>query len=729
LYPVLLLLLPAVGTAQTGKRIPRTVLALYDGKEDARIALGPIHRLVEMPLNHLGLVVTYRDIQRGLPSLNELNDVRGVLTWFQSDEMADPIGFLSWAESVVDSGKRFVILGNFGVSQDSKKRPTPQAAINRFFLKLGLRSEGGWRQITYDVKAIYKDPFMVEFERPLDVVLSAFEQVKNIDTRAQSFLIVQRGGDPRMESHLVVAGPAGGYVAPGYTHYSNAEHNRLQWFINPFEFFRIAFGTDDLPKPDTTTLSGRRIFYSHVDGDGWRNLTELAAYRKSKTLSTEVILNEVINAFPELPVTVAPVAADIDPEWLGNSESLRLAKTILALPQVEAGSHTYSHPLNWSAYAGSKRAPETRSFGQVLKTIFSREEQEYGESTAKKGYSSPRSYSQRPFSLTQEVDGSISFINSLLPVGKKVQLLQWSGDTEPFEEAVARTRAAGVRNLNGGDTRFDRDYPSYAWVSPLGREVGKQRQIYASNSNENTYTDMWSDRYFAFQHLVRTIKNTETPLRVKPFNVYYHMYSGQKLSSLTAIVANLRYSRNQEITPIPTSQYAAIADGFYQTQITLLGPQRWRITNRDALQTIRFDQATFRTVDFAGSTGVIGQRHHQGSLYVALDASDPAPVIALKAQPDGSQVSAAEHPYLIHSRFHVWELRRSSDSFSFQTQGFGRGEMAWKVPRAGRFQIEVQRQQGVKHFQATVGKDGVLAFEIGPGPIDSAKVTVKRLGH
>jgi len=28
-----------------------------------------------------------------------------------------------------------------------------------------------------------------------------------------------------------------------------------------------------VPKPDTTTLAGRRIYYSHIDGDGWKELT------------------------------------------------------------------------------------------------------------------------------------------------------------------------------------------------------------------------------------------------------------------------------------------------------------------------------------------------------------------------------------------------------------------------------------------------------------------------
>ena len=82
-------------------------------------------------------------------------------------------------------------------------------------------------------------------------------------------------------------------------------------------FFRLAFGTDDLPKPDTTTLCGRRMYFSHIDGDGWRNLCEINKYRKRRAMSAEVILDEVLMRFPELPVSVAPIAADLDLRWHG----------------------------------------------------------------------------------------------------------------------------------------------------------------------------------------------------------------------------------------------------------------------------------------------------------------------------------------------------------------------------------------------------------------------------
>src|SRR5262249_54079913 len=156
-----------------------------------------------------------------------------------------------------------------------------------------------------------------------------------------SYLVARRGGSPESDSHLVVVNANGGFAAAGYLIYTNEEALSLQLYLNPFEFFRKAFETDRFPKPDPTTISGRRVFYSHVDGEGWRILTEIGGYRRGGDLSARVVLEKVLRAFPDLPVTVAPIAADIDPDWYGTPKSVALARAMLALPHVEAGSHTY----------------------------------------------------------------------------------------------------------------------------------------------------------------------------------------------------------------------------------------------------------------------------------------------------------------------------------------------------------------------------------------------------
>jgi hypothetical protein len=328
-------------------------------------------------------------------------------------------------------------------------------------------------------------------------------------------------------------------------------------------------------------------------------------------------------------------------------------------------------------------------------------------------YDVPRTYAHATLRHEQEISGSIAFINRLLPPHKRVKVHQWSADTYPSEEAIAATKAAKVRNINGGNNRFDRAFPSHAWIAPLGRQVGNHWQIYASNSNENSYTENWTQGYFGFRHLVQTLRNTETPVRLKPINLYYHMYSGERTSSLLALRANLEFIRDQNIAPIATSRYAAIADGFFSSKIIAMDRNRWRFENRDALQTIRFDQATLKTVDFTLSEGVIGQRHFQGSLYVALDETHPAPVIALTYSDKTDQELQAKQPYLVQSQWRVYALDSTKKRVRFNSDGFGPGEFYWQFPLPGAYKIIATNNLGKR--QRTVmrtDKNGQLILSL-----------------
>lgn len=703
--------------------LPRTILALYDSRYMKDTALVPIHQVAEMPLNHLGLIVRYHDVNKPLPSVEQLTDVRGVLTWFQSDAMADPRGFLKWAGAMLDAGKRFLVVGDLSVAFDLKRARTPQAEVDEFWSRLGLKSDGSWRATTYDWKIAAHDDSLVGFERSLGGPLSGFPGVTKIDPNVKSYLTIRRGGNPATDVELVAIGPRGAYAAPGYLISEIEESQRRQWYVNPFEFFRTAFETDGVPKPDTTTISGRRIFYSHVDGDGWRNLTQVQRYKKKEATAADVILDDVLRAYPDLPVTVAPIAGDLDPAWFGSDKILRTARAMFALPHVEAGSHTYGHPLAWGLMPLEPRRTLRaavavgldRFFGYQLKGQAGQDGEALNLEHLTKGGS--RTYNVEPFSLDLEIGKSIAYITALVPSGKQVRVLQWSGDTTPPASAIAATRALGVRNLNGGDTRFDPEFPSYGWVRSLGRQVGDQRQVYSSASNENTYTSGWTERFFGFRYLQATLKNTESPVRVKPHNIYYHMFSGEKLSSLTAVLENYEYARTQELAPITASDYAAIVDGFYSAQIVPIGDDRWRIENRDGLQTIRFDGHANRFVDFSQSHGVIGQREYQGSLYVALDSSDISPIVALAGTP-------SRGPYLVQSRWLVSSMTSDGDGFVFSTRGFGGGESAWHVAPSTTFRISVTSKSGTVRSNARSDEDGLLTLSLAPSTNEPFQVSV-----
>lgn len=754
---------------QQGKIIPRVILAFYDGKQQ-KSWFTRAHRIAEMPLNHLGLIVQHHDLRQPLPDPKQMAKVRGILLWFESNAMPDPRTFLQWLLKAMDAGKPVAVLGEHGFLQDLEGNAAPKFLLNAFWKRMKVKIKDDWVKFTYNASPIAKDASMVEYERPLQGVLPSFTINRPIDNRVKSYLVVRDGANQATESHLVMLGPKHGFIASGYAVFESQDFTQLQWRINPFRFFRHVFRTVNLPKPDTTTMNNRRIYYSHIDGDGWRNRAEMKRYTKMQTLSSEVILREVIEPYPDLPVTVGPVVADLHPDWYGTEETVAIAKEMLALPQVEAATHTFSHPLDWGFFAKGDLVAKERPFlkfypsreflqsanDRFLKAIGIKKKNQTPpydtarwrqvkararkEKKAKNGkleklssthYRTPRAFAVIPFDLTLEIEGAIDFVQDLLPPGKKVALVQWSGNTLPYEEVLRKTRLAGVRNINGGDTRFDQKYASVAWVAPLGRRVGQEQQVYASNSNENTYTNLWTEHFFGFKHLVRTVLNTETPMRLKPFNVYYHIYSGEKQASLNAVLENLNFARTLPIAPVTTSHFAAIVEGFISAELEQVLPQSYRVLNRGLLQTIRFDQATFKAVDFSRSKGVLGQKWYQGSLYIALDAQEPAPIITLKEQEQADQLPKESTPYLIESRWQIWDFTVTAQKqMQFQAQGFGQGDMHWFMGDMlqKQYQVMLYDQNGkLLHqevYQANNQQQSVVDFKLPDLANQAIKVTV-----
>ena len=665
------------------QEIARTVMALYDSRREPDLRRSRIHRLVDMPVNHLGFVIWYHDIAQGLPKPNMLSGIRAVVTFFDGP-VPNPGAYADWASGVLDQDIRYVILGDLGMPVGGSDQGVALDKVNGVLRRIGIEAGGRYVSPSYRTKALHKNPWMVEFERPLNGMLPGFDIIRAVGPKVQVHLALQVGDDAATRSDVVAVGPSGGYVAPGYAFHYDPSFNRMQWRINPFEFFRSALLPGEAPIPDTTTVVGRRIYYSHIDGDGWRSLSELYANTDDRRKAAEVVMTEAIIPYPDLPVTVAPVVADLHPDWDGDDQDREIARQIFRLPQVEAGSHTWTHPLDWEFFENYDQEAEQNyvAFPEEYRKALIRIEL---------GYPAPRSFFDRPFVLDQEIAGSVDYINGLLPSGKRTRIVQWSGDASPFEAALAATAGIGLPNINGPDNRFDEEYSSYAYLTPVGIRVGSQLQIYSSASNESAYTDIWTRNFFGFRHLDRTVLRTETPYRVKPFNIYYHMYSGSKPASLNALLANLDLARKSRIAPVSTSNYASIAQGFYTARMISLGDRRWRIEDRGSLQTVRFDRASFTSVDFDRSTGILGQIHHQGSLYVSLDPAEAVPMIALRDVEDTDRPAVTERPYLQDSRWLISDLSDFGKGWAFTAEGYGAGEMVWRA-RPGTYLIRLQSE-------------------------------------
>jgi polysaccharide biosynthesis protein PelA len=743
----LFLLLIVQHAACWSAALPRGVIALYDSKADKDSWFSNVLQYAATPIEQQGLVITYHDVQQGFPDLVDDQNILGAVIWdvYTLDAKQEQ-EYLDWAIRSLEGKKKLVFLGNLPGEQ-LKPGVAQQEKVNHFWQLMGLSVNNTYEGDSFGTQYIEGPPFVLNFERSMTGKMPKYLPVSADNPNTTVYLTAKSALGKK--SALVASTPSGGYVASGYALYKGYFNDRdyIQWYINPFIFFKDAYQTQHYPKPDTTTLSGRRMYYSHIDGDGWNSVSLIGDYRENRDISAKVIFDEVIAPNAHLPVTVAPVVADLDPDWVGLPQSQKVAKELFALDQVEIGSHTYSHPFDWGFFKDYDPRDEEQyldkypfktwvdnSVFDEMTELLDKEDGERKDHLEKEfhypkkvglGYTIPRAFANKKFNINLEVAGSAKFINRLADQKKTVQVIQWSGNCLPFEKALEIAYGSGLKNINGGDTRFDAEYDSYGWVRPLGRNVGPWRQVFSSMSNENLYTDLWSKRFYGFNRLPHTFYHTETPIRVRPMNLYYHMYSGEKFASLQALLQNIEYIDNQEIIPVETSYFTDVVDGYYNTEITPMGENQWSISNRGALQTIRFDEATFKVVDIEQSKGVIGQRHLQGSLYVALDENVKDPLIALREQEQYYQLPDAIDPYLIESRWHIWGLGYlGKETWRFQAQGYGDGEMSWYVPKDGEYVVNV----GNKEVMTIGASDHVLELVLTQLSADPLVITIKRKG-
>jgi polysaccharide biosynthesis protein PelA len=398
----------------------------------------------------------------------------------------------------------------------------------------------------------------------------------------------------------------------------------------------------------------------------------------------------------------------VQPLLGGNANGIQWARQLFALPQVEVASHTHTHPYNWQFFESySRDAEESMVRGYRPPDMPMRERLSAAMARAAgKTYSNarydpyiagtddlPRTYLRQPFDLDKEVIGALKFSEQFAPRGKRAKLYLWSGDTTPFEGAVNTVRRAGARNMNGGDSRLDAEYPSVAYVPALSRVIGNERQIYSVNSNENTYTNDWTGPFGGQMMLEHTLKNTESPRRLKGFNLYYHMYSGEKQASLRAIRHFLNMARQAEVIPIEASHYAAMADDFFGVEMEQVDLFAWSISRRGAVQTMRLDEAAKLAVDFAASIGVVGETRNGDTIYATLDPKVERVVLALKARPEADVADETTGPIatLVSSRWRLENMVASDCKQSFRVFGYGPSDMRWQTDKSRGFRVSLTR--------------------------------------
>ncbi len=582
--------------------MPRKILMLYSGPEDAQHT--SLNWYAAMPLNYLGYSTRIRNVADGLPRGTLAGRYAGIVTWFENNHVTQGAALYRWLRRQMRDGVPVAVLGSFGFPADAGQ-----------LRALGL-SAGRIPRGLVQNRVAFSDPRYVGFET--HPVPAAPDNFLPLALRKGRTLLALRDAQGQTEDAIGLT-PWGGYaLSPDVVSALGAVPHRkgkapAAWVLNPFRFFRKALRLPPMPVPDTTTESGRRMLMAQIDGDGFANKSWIYRYRDQ--YAGAVILKQILEKY-RIPTSASFIVSYFTPHGLFPKAATKLtaiARRIAALPWVEVASHTFSHPFDWPAL---ERDPGLMGHKGNLR---------YGYALAVPGYTR--------FSARKEIVWADRWIDRhIAPRGKRVSLVQWSGDCDPDARVLALSYRAHVLNLNGGGATETYAEPFVTKVRGLGIFKGRHFQVYSPMQDENVYTHSWtSPYYYGYVRAIQTFKLTDTPRRLKPLDIYYHFYSGARVAGLRALRTVIAWALRQRTDPVFPSHFARIAVDFGHA-VVARGAHSWYISDAGAAQEWRIP-ARLGYPRLRGSRGLAGFDRHGAVRYIHIAPVPAGKTVRIRLTP------------------------------------------------------------------------------------------------
>ncbi len=623
---------PEMGTVGIGRIevMPRKILLVQTIDRDQSLDETMGVRSIAMPLNYLGYDIQYADINQPLPSRISNDRYAGIVVAI--DRTVNNSGaWRQWLLRKINQGMRVAVFNQFGFPIDI------QAAG-----ALGLEMVAGRPSLSKSPQIVTKAPMM------------GFEIMPAPDIRDALGIRVDASGEPllrlKVDNYIYDAAALtswGGYVLGNNTVVYLDAIQQDRWVVDPIKFLKQALALPDMPVPDLTSENGRRLMFTHVDGDGFASLGEFSG--ATNQYSGQILYKQVFTKYP-LPMTISVIegelgATGMHPELTPVLEPI--ARKIFSLPNVEIGSHTYSHPFNlWQIdEITGKRVLGKLNPEWVENEQFSLDIPNYD------------------FNVNREIQGSIDYINHrLAPAGKSVLAVLWSGDAAAPKIALRHAGQAGVLNINGGNTTITKSSNSWTNISPYGVAKGNrldEYQVYAGVMNENVYTDDWMGPFYGFQRVLETFALTDTPIRFKPVDIYYHFYSGTKAASLKALHTVFNAVVKQPVFPIYTTEYIKRALDWRHVAVAREG-NRWVVRSGANLRQLRWPGAGIP--DLSTASGVSGYLPGPGGLYIHMGGNQASFTIGPQA--------GGNTPYIAQASGFVRNFQRTGTGMEFELGGY-----------------------------------------------------------
>ncbi|MBW4047228.1 MAG: alpha-1,4 polygalactosaminidase [Proteobacteria bacterium] len=558
-----------VGTVEL---VPRRILLLHSCAQGDSPALSTqsAHLYGAMPLEYWGLVPEYRYVGEAAPTQPLAGRYAGVVLWSDRTDVPEPA--LQLLRQAKAEGVMVAILGQ------------PETSVLGIF---GLQPSEGTLPGPLTVQRPPEAP-----NGEMIPLIPAADTMGLVAGPGSQVWLRATGTDGSSMDGAALT-PWGGYALGSFGVFNLPGEVGVRWSIDPIAFFRGALRLGDAPMPDITTRTGRRAFFVHFDGDGWVN----ACDRPGSPLACEVLVTEFLEKY-HTPTLASIIVAEVSHEGLYPATAgaaQKWAQRMFALPHIEVGSHTWSHPFDWVA------ASEEHSRGKPTKAL------PYGNYLPMPNYR---------FSTHTEVVGARAYIeNKLCPPGKPCNMILWPGDCNPPNSAVALSYTVGMHNINGGGATITKTQPSLCYVWPMGIPKGHDFQVYAALSNEEDYTHNWKGPYFGFERVIETYAMTDAPRRLKALDLYFHPYIVTKAAGAASLHKVWTWAMQQSTHPIFGIQYARSVLACRQATVARTLHGAWQLRSDPNLRQWRQPHSA-AAPDLSSSHNLAGFSTHAGMRYL-----------------------------------------------------------------------------------------------------------------
>lgn len=631
--------------------------ALGKDAEDLAQRQSMIHKLAEMPIQYLGGHVRYFNLSKGLPSEQWSKDCRAILVW--QTEFGKPLvagrelQWINYLRTQLKQGKRLLLLENPGFNTDLVyQKGEIQNAYLQLLKEMGFEFKRSW---TAQQKAQILDPRACQGESPKTPSPRRWISLQN-KSDWQGRCLAQDPSQAASTAPLIWTGSKGALASPGSLIRSGVVKNGknddawFQWHIDPFSFFNEALGLSLVPKWENSLRLGKRIFFAHVDGDGFMN----HSVSNPQLWTSQILKDSILLRYPGYPIAISVIGAEVNPEYLGDAQSQKRLLELWRLPQVEASSHTFSHPF---------------VYNQTQKQLFRNSYESYALVLPKHNQN-----------WEYEFKGNTQWLNKIATqAGKQIKTLQWSGNCLPDALALRLSREAGIGNINGGDNRLDRNYASVSGLSPLGFEFRSELQVYAVNSNETIYSEGWTWQYQGLERVIETWQRTGYPRLLKPVNLYFHFYALDHNESLASFRRIFQWLDQNDLFPLELSQYTRIVQNAYKASIDSLGHGEWLLSPTTPLSTIRIStQLGYPNDTDPNLLGYLRQGH---LTYLYLEQAKQTLISFGPNKPHSLLVQSANGA--------LSQVKRSSETWQAVFNSFRKGQICFQLPDSKAYTLSV----------------------------------------